>query len=160
MNRLVELAGQYGIYALVEFHQNLFSEKFCADGVPVWAIPKSISRGFPLPISKPGTFDNVTGMPTGKTCSGHSWGMFYTTFSVNEGFHALYNNKYKLLDKFTGYWSQVAKTFTNNQYVLAYELINEPWPGNMYNNPFIMIPHLSEMANLQRVYDHLSHAIR
>lgn len=160
MNQLVELAGKYGIYTLVEFHQDLFSEKFCADGVPIWAIPKSMSRGFPLPISKPGTFDNQTGYPIGKTCMGHPWGEFYTTFSVNEGFHALYTNKHKLLDKFTNYWRTVARTFVNNDYVLAYELINEPWPGNLYNNPLVMVPHLSELFNLQRVYDHISAAIR
>jgi endoglycosylceramidase len=74
MNELVEMAGKYGIYTLVEFHQDLFSEKFCADGVPMWAIPESMSRGFPLPISKPGHFDNKTGYPIGKTCMGHPWG--------------------------------------------------------------------------------------
>lgn len=30
----------------------------------------------------------------------------------------------------------------------------------MYRNPLIMVPHLSEVFNLQRVYDHLSTAIR
>ena len=39
MRQTVEDSGKYGIYTLVEFHQDLFSEKFCADGVPVWAIP-------------------------------------------------------------------------------------------------------------------------
>lgn len=37
---LVNLAGQYNIFTLVEFHQDLFSEKFCGDGVPLWAVPK------------------------------------------------------------------------------------------------------------------------
>lgn len=42
MVSIVNEAGQYNIYTLVEFHQDLFSEKFCADGVPMWAIPKSV----------------------------------------------------------------------------------------------------------------------
>ena len=37
---LVNLAGKYNIYTLVEYHQDLFSEKFCGDGVPLWAVPK------------------------------------------------------------------------------------------------------------------------
>lgn len=111
--------------------------------MPVWAIPKGMSKGFPLPISKPVQFDNATGLPHWQDCAKHPWGEFYTTFSVNWGFSALYNNKHGLLDKFKNYWIEIAKTFTQNPYVLAYEIINEPWPGNMYNNPLIMIPHLS-----------------
>jgi hypothetical protein len=30
----------------------------------------------------------------------------------------------------------------------------------MYNDPVMMIPHVSELINLQRVYDHLSATIR
>jgi hypothetical protein len=30
----------------------------------------------------------------------------------------------------------------------------------MYNNPLIMIPHLSELFNLQRFYDRVSSSIR
>ena len=40
MVEIVNLAGKHNIYTLVEFHQDLYSEKFCADGVPMWAIPK------------------------------------------------------------------------------------------------------------------------
>jgi hypothetical protein len=38
MVKLVNLAGSYGIYTLVEFHQDLIAEKFCGDGVPTWLI--------------------------------------------------------------------------------------------------------------------------
>lgn len=40
MVNLVNKAGKYGIYSLLEFHQDIFSEVFCADGVPAWAVPK------------------------------------------------------------------------------------------------------------------------
>ncbi len=69
----------------------------------MWAIPESMSRGFPMPLKKPQPFDNATGRPTYQTCN-LSWGEYYTTFAVNRGFRALYTNKHKLLDKFTAYW--------------------------------------------------------
>lgn len=36
---LVNMAGKYGIYTLLEFHQDVFSPKLCGDGFPVWTIP-------------------------------------------------------------------------------------------------------------------------
>lgn len=36
MERLINLAGSYGIYSLIDFHQDLIAEKFCGDGVPTW----------------------------------------------------------------------------------------------------------------------------
>ena len=52
---IVNMAGKHGIYTLVEFHQDLFSEKFCADGVPLWAIPKKVYHSFPKPLTKTAT---------------------------------------------------------------------------------------------------------
>ena len=31
-------AGQYGIYSLLDCHQDVLSEKFCGEGVPDWAV--------------------------------------------------------------------------------------------------------------------------
>ena len=36
MVNIVNKAGEAGIYSLVEFHQDLLSEQFCGDGVPLW----------------------------------------------------------------------------------------------------------------------------
>ena len=156
MKRLVDRCADYNISVLVEFHQDLFSEKFCGDGVPLWAIPKTISATFPLPIDLPYKYGE-NGLPTG--CGKHPWGSYYATYSVNQGFNMLYNNK-NLLDQFISYWEQVATTFKNSINIIAYELINEPWPGNMFTLPIVMIPHLSEAINLQQVYDKIAKAIR
>jgi endoglycosylceramidase len=40
MVNIVNEASKYHIYTLVEFHQDLFSQKFCGNGVPLWAVPK------------------------------------------------------------------------------------------------------------------------
>lgn len=67
----------------------------------------------------------------------------------------LYNNQ-KLLGRFIKYWEKVVETFTSSRNIIAYELINEPWPGNIYALPVVVIPNLSEAINLQKVYDKLS----
>lgn len=65
MVQLVNTAGKYNIYTLVEFHQDLFSEKFCGDGVPLWAIPREVYESFPFPVTlHKAPFDNETGLPT------------------------------------------------------------------------------------------------
>ena len=122
---LVNLAGRYGVYTLVEFHQDLFSEKFCADGVPMWAIPRRVYDSFPRPLTREKTqWNNETGLPSYQTCGKFPWGQFYFTKAVNEGFGHLWNNKDGLLDKFATYWKKVAEAFKDNPYVIAYELIN------------------------------------
>lgn len=58
------------------------------------------------------------------------------------------------------YWQKVAETFKGNQYVIAYELINEPWIGNIWRNPLLIVPSMAERLKLQSFYDQLSLIIR
>lgn len=160
MVNLVNLAGDYGIHTLIEFHQDLFSHKFCGDGVPLWAIPKSTWRSFAKPLKVKVEYDNVTQHPTVASCHTHPWGDYYFTYACNKAFTNLWRNKDGLLTKFENYWKQVAQAFKGNRYVIGYELMNEPWPGDMYENPLVMVPTLSEKYNLQRAYDRIATAIR
>lgn len=63
MKGIVENCQKYGIYVILNMHQDGLSEKFCGEGIPLWAVdtdtpldilglnlPKSIV-GFPFPIS-------------------------------------------------------------------------------------------------------------
>ena len=38
--------------------------------------------------------------------------------------------------------------------------MNEPWPGDQFTNPLVLIPGLSESIHLQTAYDMISYAIR
>lgn len=108
MRDTVEQSGKYRIKTLVEFHQDLFSEKFCADGVPVWAIPPQISKGFPRPLNlKPFNFDD-NGFPKWQDCSKHSWSTYYFSNAVAKAFGAIWTNKHKMRDLFIRYWRKVA----------------------------------------------------
>ena len=120
MKAIVDLAGSYGIYSLVEFHQDLFSEKFCGDGVPAWALKNIQTATFPMPINSQPYKYNSSGLPDYKQCLKHPWGNYYFSFDVSNAFQALYNNRYGLLDKFEKYWVKVAETFAGNPHVIAY----------------------------------------
>ncbi len=58
----------------------------------------------------------------------------YTAPEVASAFDALYQNKDGLLDKMFDFWTEVATRFSNNPNVIGYDILNEPWPANMYKD--------------------------
>jgi endoglycosylceramidase len=53
-----------------------------------------------------------------------------------------------------------ATRFKSKPYLLAYELINEPWVGDMYADPKLLLPGEADVKNLQGLYAALHKAIR
>jgi hypothetical protein len=43
-------ASKFGIYTLIDMHQDVFSERFCGEGVPSWAVHSFGSLRFPEPV--------------------------------------------------------------------------------------------------------------
>lgn len=39
-----------------------------------------------------------------------------------------------LADKFARFWKFIAENFKDNDNILGYELLNEPWGGSIYKN--------------------------
>ena len=54
IRKIVSMAAEYGIYTLLDMHQDVLSEKFCGEGVPSWAAvpykPLSSQESFPVPV--------------------------------------------------------------------------------------------------------------
>lgn len=48
---------------------------------------------------------------------------------------SLYDNEQQIQDQFARFWATVADYFSDNPYVLGYELLNEPWAGDIYRHP-------------------------
>jgi endoglycosylceramidase len=84
----------------------------------------------------------------------------YITESCGFAFQCLYDNRNNFSDYFELYWSIVAQTFSVKTNVLGYELINEPWIGDIYANPLLLIPSVGAQFNLMRLYDRAYNAIR
>jgi endoglycosylceramidase len=86
MEKLINNAGRHGIYTLIDYHQDLMSEKFCGDGVPTWlATDLNLYRSFPTPLGKRIPL-NDTGLPDWNNCDQNGWGKYYFSFDVGHAF--------------------------------------------------------------------------
>lgn len=103
---------------------------------------------------------NSSGTPDWDKCDQKNWGKYYFSDDVGEVFNHLYNPRTYLHKKFVQYWQKIAETFKGNPYVIAYELINEPFVGNAVRNPLLLIPSLAERFKFQQFYDNVVTAIR
>ncbi len=50
------------------------------------------------------------------------------------------SNQMLSLFQFVLFWTHVAERFADNPYVLGYEIMNEPWCGNTWQEPDLLIP--------------------
>ena len=111
IEQTVNLLGRHGITSLLDFHQDLYNERFQGEGWPDWAVmddglPAEPKLGFP---------GNYLGMPALSRAFDHFW--------ANDG---------GLQDAYAAAWAHVAERFEANRFVLGYDLLNEPWPGSDY----------------------------
>jgi endoglycosylceramidase len=79
---------------------------------------------------------------------------------VSSAAQRLYSNTDGALDQFEAFWSRVAGIFVNRSTVVGYGIVNEPWLGDMYTNPALLLPGESDKANLQPMYAAVAQAIR
>ena len=65
------MAEKYGIYILLDMHQDVLSEKFCGEGVPAFAAEDYGLLKFPEPLEKPFTdfWSREFLFPTRKECN-------------------------------------------------------------------------------------------
>ena len=108
MVKLVNKLGENGIYTMLDFHQDIISEKFCGDGVPVWLIDEIKGyKTFPFPLAKKIPM-NASGEPDWDKCNKDNWGFYYFSYDVGQVFNQLYNPRTHLHKKFVKYWQKIA----------------------------------------------------
>eukprot|EP00730_Choanoeca_flexa_P012819 TRINITY_DN4651_c0_g1_i2.p1 TRINITY_DN4651_c0_g1~~TRINITY_DN4651_c0_g1_i2.p1 ORF type:complete len:490 (+),score=60.13 TRINITY_DN4651_c0_g1_i2:23-1471(+) len=158
---IVERCERANISVLIDMHQDSWSEKFCGEGAPLWAavIPNG-SQPFPEPAAPAYTINATTGLPTAQNCSQHSWSTYYFSSALGKSVQALYDNHDGLLDSFAAYWKLLATTFKPYNNIIGYELMNEPWAGDVIADPLLLVPGVADRKNLQRVYEVTAAAIR
>lgn len=141
MENIVNNLGENGIYTILDMHQDVFSSLFCSyDGIPLWVAIKSVSKyKFPWPLKK-------------NNCS-RDWQLNHLSEASSQAYDDLYHNKSGMLHNFITFWEKSINLWENNPYILGYELINEPFPGNFFKDPLIMIPSIAGKKNLQPFYD-------
>ena len=113
----VNTLGRHGIVSLLDFHQDMYNEKFQGEGWPDWAvrddgIPNQPQQGFPT---------NYLVNPALNRAFDHFW--------ANDPANG---DTTGLQDRYAAAWRHVADRFKDNRYVLGYDLLNEPWPGTAW----------------------------
>ena len=126
LDRIFELAEKYGVYILLDMHQDIYSAndgKSVGDGAPSWA---AITDG-----AKPR-------MPIFVWADGYFFGRW-----VHNSFDHFWNNDFVrgvgLQDRYCDLWKMLAKRYGNSPALFGYDLMNEPFPGSMSRRMFLRL---------------------
>jgi len=104
----VQLLGRYGIYTLLDMHQDVYNANFRGEGAPDWAV---CTDNMPI-VPSGGRWSNNYANPQLQTAVQHFWS--------NDVVGDLQGN----LDLV---WATVADYFKNNRWVVGYDPFNEPF---------------------------------
>jgi endoglycosylceramidase len=127
VHRIVNMCKSRGIYVLLEWHQDLFSERYCGNGAPLWA-SRPLSNPnrfrFPWPWSKIRKEAYPNGPITEESCAGINFANGYFNFQLSQAFEDFYTNYDGVRDSFVNFWRKIAFEFKNESNVIGYEFIN------------------------------------
>lgn len=107
VRQTVDLLGRYGIFSLLDMHQDVYNEVFAGEGAPNWAV---CTDG--IPPTNTGTWEANYAEPAVAAA--------YNNFWTNDVVGNLQGN-------YDRAWHAVAKTFAGNADVVGYDLFNEPF---------------------------------
>jgi endoglycosylceramidase len=112
----VRILARHRIFVQLDFHQDLYNERFQGEGFPDWAVqddglPAEPKVGFP---------GNYPAMP-----------------ALNRAFDNFWANRpgpggVGLQDRYAAAWRHVAERFRDQPYLMGYDILNEPWPGSVW----------------------------
>ena len=106
-----------GVAVLLDFHQDLYNERFQGEGAPDWAVLGPAATEDPSPLA---------GFPIN----------YLLQDAVNHAYDAFWANARVpatgrgVQEHYAAAWAHVARRFAGAPGVLGYNLFNEPWPGS------------------------------
>jgi endoglycosylceramidase len=109
----VALLRSFGIRSLIDFHQDLYNEKFQGEGLPAWMIDDD---GLPV-VPKAGFPGNYFVMPALQAAFANFWANAKGPGGIG------------LLTRYVTLVHHVAAFFHGVRGVLGYDVFNEPFPG-------------------------------
>jgi len=176
--------GDAGIYVLMDMHQDNWSPLYCGGhGFPAFiGFPKDDPKyyrggaaAFPWPVASPTYSASPLCVPSPSNAS-HSfcaiadcsnatssplgWASTYATAALGSSAQRLYDDDGGVLGLFEAFWARVARRFAPLTNVVGYGLVNEPWLGDVWADPTLLLPGQSDLRNLQPMYARLAAAIR
>ena len=100
-------------------------------------------------------------MPNLEACQEIPFGLYYMSSELNEAFELFYKNTNQVQTYFHQAWSIVADRLKDTPGILGYDILNEPWPGNLIRNPSLALNlTVAEFENLQPMYQRAHKSIR
>ena len=81
------------------------------------------------------------------------WECGYFAEEVSRGFGQFYDNTNGVADDFAHFWSFLALEFKDFDNVLGYELINEPFAGNVFDSLSDLLPGITGRKHLEPLYE-------
>lgn len=109
----VEWYTNRGMYVMLDMHQDLYSIQFGGDGAPDWAI-ETDGASWDVDMEGPWWLKNIS--PAVINAWTNFWG---------------YSKHKHLQDHYINAWKRVAEKFQSNPRVIGYDLMNEPWAGDL-----------------------------
>lgn len=135
---------KYNMYGLLDMHKDTVGHPGAYDGFPRWLTNRTkVQHQYPWPLKQI-----------------KSWGDSYFTEVDATVIQDVYDNTHGGMDALTIFWETVASYYKDQQNVLGYELMNEPWVGNELANPLLMLPGKAGHDNLEPMHNKLAKAIR
>jgi endoglycosylceramidase len=107
---LVASAWTHGIYSVVDFHQDVYSEVYCGDGFPAWTVTDPPAPAHDCP----------------------QWEFeYFNDTDVQDAFDAFWGDTTGLYPKYLAAWDTMIARFKDTPGVLGFEIINEPMGGSV-----------------------------
>lgn len=142
IDQTVQMLASHGIYAELDFHQDLYSSTFGGEGAPAWAVQ---SGGLPDP-QLPFALNTLI-----NPAVNHAWDAFWSNADAPNGV-GLENSYAQMLEHTAAY-------FNGNPDVVGFEIMNEPGVGDQLL-PIILGSSHFDAQELTPFYDQAGSAIR
>ena len=114
-DQLLDAAWARGIYTVVDFHQDVYSEVFCGDGFPAWTVPDA--------------------GPSHHDCP--SWQLeYYNDPGVQAAFDTFWDASSPVQAAYLSAWDVMIARYKDKPGVLGFEPINEPGWGTASETTF------------------------
>lgn len=121
----------------------------------------SSGKMYPFPLKLTPFPVDGNGFPTPQSlCGTVDWSLSYTSVALGNAFGRLYNNYAGLGDAFAAYWKKLASEYMDSTNVVGYNLLNEPWVGDTWADPTLLVPGVADHKVLEGLWNRATTQIR